>query len=79
MTKTLVIDKIEVLSNGVILVRQNLSAFDDDGSLIGQRYNRYSLGPGQDISDQPVKIQRVANIFWDAATIAAYQAALAVK
>jgi hypothetical protein len=77
VTKTLTYDKIEVTSNGVIQVRQKLTAFDDDGTVIGERYNRYTLAPGQDVTGQPNKIQRVCNIFWDAATIAAYQVALA--
>lgn len=77
MTKTLVYDKIEISSNGEIQIRQKLTAFDDDGTEVGSRFNRYVLFPGQDVTNQPMKIQRVCNIFWDAATIAAYNAAKA--
>jgi hypothetical protein len=68
---------ITIEDNGLILIRVGKRAFDDDGSLIGERFNRTTLEPGTDISTQPLKIQRIANIVWTQAVIDAYNAAKA--
>ena len=79
LTKTTTYDKIEILSNGVIQVRISLKAFDDDGSFIGERYQRYVLVPGQDITNQPTRLQKICNAVWTAQVIADYQAEVAAN
>ena len=74
LTKQLVIDRIEILEDGTLQVRQRLTALDDDGSKIGERYNRYVLTPGQDVTAQPTRIRQIAGVVWTPQVIADYQA-----
>jgi hypothetical protein len=69
--------QITVEDNGILLIRQGKRAFDDDGSLIGERFQRTSLEPGDSVSNQPVRIQRIAQAVWTQAVIDAYLAAKA--
>lgn len=79
ITSTTLIDQIIILEDGVIQVRQVKRAFDDDGSLLGQRFNRFILEPGDNVSAQPLRIQRITQAVWTQAVIDAYQAAKAAK
>ncbi len=79
LTKTTVIDKVEILENGVIQVRRAIRVFDD-GELVGERYHRDApLEPGQDVSAQPNILQRVCTAVWTPAVVAAYQAEKAAR
>jgi len=71
--------QVIVEDNGILLIRQGKRAFDDDGSLIGEKFHRTSLEPGDDVSTQPTKIQRIAQAVWTPAVIAAYQEAKAAQ
>ena len=73
LTKEVVIDKIEVVENGIIQVRQ-ATRIIEDGAQLSQSYHRWSLTPGQDVSDQPANVQAIAAAAWTPAVIAAYQA-----
>ena len=74
LSKQQVIDRIEILEDSTIQVRQRLTAYDDDGSKIGERYLRYVLTPGQDVTAQPTKIRQIANVIWTPQVIADYAA-----
>lgn len=74
LTKTQTTDRIEIMADGVIFVRNVLRAFDDDGTMIGERIRRDTLIPGQDVSAQPAKVRQVCNLIWTPAIIAAYAA-----
>ena len=73
LTETKVIDKIEVLESGVVQVREATRILKD-GEQIAQTFHRWSLTPGQDISDQASNVQAIANAAWTPEVIAAYQA-----
>ena len=75
LTETKVIDKIEVIENGIVQVRE-ATRIIKDGEQIAQTFHRWSLTPGQDISDQASNVQAVANAAWTPEVIAAYQAQL---
>jgi len=77
LSKIKVIDKIEILEDGVFQIREAIRVFDDDGSLIGERYNRTILVPGQDVSNWPLRLQKISNAVWTAQVIADYQAKVA--
>lgn len=64
VTKKLVVGKLEILEDGQIQVRKVLRAFDDDGSLIGERFDRSVLEPGQDVSKEEKRTQDVAKVVW---------------
>jgi uncharacterized protein (UPF0210 family) len=73
LTKQVVIDKIEVVENGTIQVRQ-VTRIIEDGTEISKQYHRTSLTPGQDLTDQPANVVAVCNAVWTPQVIAAYQA-----
>ena len=93
MTKSLIIDQIEVSNNGTVYVRMH--KMSSDGDLIGN--HRTSLPPATDINAQVsavnshmatenysaipdadvVKLTAICNAAWTAEVIAAYQAAQA--
>ena len=75
LTETKLIDKIEVVENGIVQVRE-ATRISRDGEQIAQTYRRWSLTPGQDVSDQASNVQAVANAAWTPEVIAAYQAQL---
>lgn len=76
ISKATVIDRIEILEDGVIQVRQALRAFDDDGTQIGQRFHRFLYVPTTALAEIPfVKVRAIANLVWTPQVIADYRAA----
>jgi hypothetical protein len=78
LTKQQVIDKIEVLENGVIQVRQ-VTRIMEDGKELSSSYHRWSFAPGDDVSNQPANVQAIAAAAWTAEVITAYQAQIAAQ
>lgn len=64
MTKNIVIGKIEIDEGSIIYIRKDLIILDDDGTEITRKHLRTSYQPGDDITSEPQKIQRIANIIW---------------
>ena len=75
LSKEVVIDKIEVVENGVIQVRQ-VTRIMEDGKQLSSSYHRWSLSPGQDISDQPANVVAICMAVWVPEVIASYQASI---
>jgi hypothetical protein len=73
LTETKVIDKIEVVENGTLQVREATRILKD-GEQIAQTYHRWSFAPGSDISAMPSNVQAIADAAWTLEVIAAYQA-----
>jgi len=63
LEKKVVIDKIEILEDGQIQVRQAIKILED-GNELSKTYHRWVLVPGDDISKQTNKIKTVANAVW---------------
>ena len=78
LTKEQVIDKIEVLENGSIQIRQ-VTRIMEDGKELSKSYHRWAFDPGSDVSDQPANVQAIAAAAWTPAIIAAYQAQIAAS
>jgi len=76
LEKQQVIDKIEVVENGIIQVRQ-VTRILEDGNVLSSSYHRWSLVPNQDVTDQPANVQAIATAAWTPAVVAAYEAAQA--
>jgi len=76
LSKEVVIDKIEVVENGIIQVRQ-VTRIMEDGQQLSSSYHRWSLTPGQDVTDQPANVQAIAAAAWTEEVVAAYEAAQA--
>lgn len=73
LTKEVVIDKIEVMENGIVQVRQVTRILEDNQRLT-QTYHRWSLTPGQSIEDQPANVQAICNAAWTNEVKSAYAA-----
>jgi hypothetical protein len=73
LTKETVVDQITVTENGIVLYRE-ATRIMEDGNQISQTYHRTSLTPGQDIADQPEKVQAICNAAWTPEVISAYEA-----
>lgn len=63
LTKETAVDQITVTENGTVLYRV-ATRIMEDGKIISQTYHRTSLTPGQDIADQPEKVQAVCTAVW---------------
>lgn len=73
ITKEVSVDKIEVLENGGVLIREATKILED-GVEFSKSYHRKSFAPGVDISNQDPRVQAVCNAVWTPEVIAAYQA-----
>jgi archaellum component FlaF (FlaF/FlaG flagellin family) len=73
ITKQTVVDQVTVTENGIVLFRE-ATRIIEDGKVLTQTYHRTSLTPGQDITNQPQKVQDICNVAWTPEVIAAYQA-----
>ena len=75
LEKQIAIDKIEVVENGIVQVRQ-IERIMENGNEIASSFHRWTLTPGQDVSDQEPRVQAIANAVWTPEVISAYQAQL---
>ena len=73
ITQQTMIDRIEVLSNGIIQVRQALVSTDGEKE-IGRQFTRWVLKPGDDVSDQTAEVQQVCTDTWTQEVVSAYLA-----
>jgi hypothetical protein len=71
-----VVDKIEVLLNGSIQVRQRNQILKD-GTEIAATYHRHVLSPGDDLTGQDLRVVAIAEATWTPEVIQAYQDMLA--
>jgi hypothetical protein len=73
LEKQIAIDKIEILENGSIQVRQIIRIVED-GTELSASYHRWTLNPSDDLTSQDPKVVAIANAVWTPEVIAAYQA-----
>ena len=73
LTKEQVIDKIEIVDNGVVQIRQATKIMED-GNELSKSYHRWSIAPGQNYSDQPDNVKAICAVAHTPAVIAAFQA-----
>ncbi len=66
-----VIDKIEVVENGTLQVRE-VTRILKDGEQIAQTYHRWLFAPGSDVSEMPANVQAIASVVWTQEVIDAY-------
>lgn len=78
LTEQKVIDKIEVVENGTLQVREATRILKD-GDQIAQTYHRWSFSPGSDVSAMPANVQAIAAAAWTPEVIAEYEAQVAAN
>jgi hypothetical protein len=76
LTEIKVIDKIEVVEDGTLQVREATKIMKD-GEEIAKTYHRWSFAPASDVSAMPANVQAIAQAAWTPEVIAAYEAAQA--
>jgi hypothetical protein len=73
LTETVSIDRIEVVENGVIQVRQ-ATVIEKDGVQVARSFHRWVLTPDMDISGQEQKVKDICNVAWTDEVKSAYEA-----
>lgn len=73
LQETKVIDKIEVLENGSVQVREALRVLRD-GEVIAQNFHRFVVAPGEATQDMDSKVLAICAAVHTPEVIAAYQA-----
>lgn len=68
-----VIDKIEVLENGSVQVREALRVLRD-GEVIAQNFHRFVVTPGEASQDMDAKVVAICAAVHTPEVVAAYQA-----
>ena len=71
LTEKTIIDKIEVLESNNIQVR-TANVIEKDGIEITRTFHRHVVNPGDDISEEDLKVQAVCNAIWTEEIIATY-------
>ena len=72
LTENTQIDRIEVVANWNIQIRQ-ATVIERDGDFVSRTFHRWVLTPDMDISGQEQKVQDIANAAWTDAVKSAYQ------
>lgn len=72
LTEKIEIDRIEVVAGGVIQVRQATTVYKD-GAELAKSFHRWTLTPGQDVSDQADNVKAICQAAWTPEVILAYQ------
>jgi hypothetical protein len=62
LSKTTTFDAVTIRATGHVEIRMATIVTDDDGTEFPPRYFRRVIGPTDDISGEPLKIQRICNI-----------------
>ena len=73
LTEKIEIDRIEVVNNWTIQVRQ-ATIIERDGEFVSRTFHRWVLTPDMDISDQEQKVKDICNAAWTPEVKAAYEA-----
>jgi hypothetical protein len=58
LEKQIVIDKIEIVENGTVQVRQ-ATRIVEDGNVISQTFHRWTIMPGQDYSNESDQVKAI--------------------
>ena len=67
------IDRIEIVENGIVQVRQ-VTIILEDGNQVSRTYHRWCIAPGEDYSTQEQQVQDICKVSHTPEVIAAYQA-----
>ena len=74
LTKSTAVDKIEIIGDyDIVQVREVVNILED-GEIISQKHNRYSINPGESAADKPAKVQAVVSAVHTQSVIDSYTA-----
>jgi hypothetical protein len=72
LTKESKLDQITILEDKTIEVRQANRVLED-GEILSETYHRWFVRPGDDISSQPLELQKICNAVWTPEVIASFK------
>jgi|TARA_R100000482_G_C5130041_1_gene151278 hypothetical protein len=73
LTEEQIVDKIEVVENGIVRVRTATVIKKDDVE-INRSFHRHFLVPGDNLDGQTARVSAIANAVWTDEVIASYKA-----
>lgn len=73
LTETKEIDRVEIVGNGIVQVREATTILKD-GEFYARTFHRWSFAPESDISAMPANVQAIAQAAWTPEVISAYKA-----
>ena len=74
LEKVMVVDRIEVVENGIVQVRTK-TAIMENGKQISGTFHRHVVAPGNDYSSEDARVKAICAATHTPAVIAAYVAA----
>ena len=74
LDKQILIDRIEIVENGTVQVRQ-ATIITEDGNQLSRTFHRWCIVPGEDYSTQEQQVQDICKVSHTPEVIAAYNAA----
>ena len=72
LTEKQEIDRIEIVEQGIVQVRQ-ATIIERDGEFVSRTFHRWVLTPDSDISGQEQKVQDICNVAWTPEVRQAYE------
>lgn len=72
LDKIEVVDKIEILENGIVQVR-TVTKIMEDGNQISGTFHRHTVSPGDDYSQEDARVQVICTAVHTPEVVAAYQ------
>tara|TARA_R100001530_G_scaffold50769_1_gene37730 strand:+ start:924 stop:1184 length:261 start_codon:yes stop_codon:yes gene_type:complete len=78
LSKTIVVDRIEVLERGQVQVR-TATVIAEDGSELSRNFHRHVLSPGDDTTGQDDRVAAVAAAAWTTEVVDAWDAFVAER
>jgi hypothetical protein len=76
LAETVAIDKIEIVGNGIVQVRE-ATTITKNGEFFARQYRRWTLTPGADLTGQPASVVAQCQAAWTPEVVASYQAQMA--
>jgi hypothetical protein len=73
LEKEIKVDRVEVIENGTVQVRQ-ATIITEDGNQLSSTFHRWCIAPNEDYSTQEQQVQDICKVAHTPEVIAAYQA-----
>ena len=73
LSETVAIDRIELLLDGVVQVRE-ATTITKDGEFFARKYRRWMLTPGTDLAGQPANVVAQCQAAWTPEVVSNWQA-----
>jgi len=78
LTETTKVDLIQLVETNHIQVRI-ATIIEKDDTEISRTFHRHVVAPGDDVTNEDLRVQAIANAIWTDEVIAAYQALIATN